>query len=64
MDSFSYYQHMLIPNCEPHEIPNLSYLNNGLIWNSYGLKAVICRYTTNYDVLGGGLVLCNKRHPF
>lgn len=64
MDSFSYYQHMLIPNCEPHEIPNLSCLNNGLIWNSYGLKAVICRYTTNYDGLRGDWYYVIKDTPF
>ena len=48
MDSWRYYNHALIPNCAPHEVPNIDALKNESTWNSNG-KALLARWTTDYD---------------
>lgn len=41
------YQHMMLPTCAPHEEPDLLPLQDGSVFN--GEKAVLARWTTDYD---------------
>ena len=48
-DEWIYYNHALIPRCAPHEVPNLSRINDKSIWKTIGKKAVFARWTTDFD---------------
>ena len=47
--NWQYYNHALIPNCAPHEVPNLTEIESGAIWSGIGRKAVFARWTSDYD---------------
>ena len=42
-----YYNHALIPTCAPHELPDVSVLDNQEIWNIG--KPLLARWTTDFD---------------
>ena len=44
-----YYNHALIPNCAPHETPDLSSVYDKSIWKDIGKKAVFVRWTSEFD---------------
>ncbi len=49
MSTWKYYNKALIPNCAPHEEPNLEELKDKKIWNQDGKKALFARWTTDWD---------------
>ncbi len=52
IDGWHYYNHAAVPNCAPHETPNLGPINDKSIWNLQsedGSKPLIVRYTTDFD---------------
>ncbi len=44
-----YYNHALIPNCAPNEMPDLKQLEDKEIWNQNGKKALFARWITDWD---------------
>lgn len=49
-DEWKYYNHAAIPNCAPHEMPELSAINDGSIWHLFGdSKPILARWTENWD---------------
>lgn len=46
---WKYYNHAAIPTVAPHEMPDLSPVKNGSIWNIEGKKPLLIRYTTDWD---------------
>ena len=46
---WKYYNHAAIPTTAPHEIPDLTPLKDGSIWNIEGQKPLLVRYTTDWD---------------
>lgn len=46
---WKYYNHAAIPTVAPHEMPDLSPVNDGSIWNIEGKKPLLIRYTTDWD---------------
>lgn len=49
VDGWSYYKHAMIPTCAPHEMPNLSPINDGSIWKVGGGTPLLARWTTDWD---------------
>lgn len=46
---WKYYNHAAIPTVAPHEMPDLSPVNDCSIWNIEGRKPLLVRYTTDWD---------------
>ena len=46
---WKYYNHAAIPTTAPHEMPDLTPVRNGSIWNIEGKKPLLVRYTTDWD---------------
>ena len=46
---WKYYNHAAIPGVSPHEVPDLSPIKNGDIWNLDGGKPLLARWTTDFD---------------
>lgn len=46
---WKYYNHAYIPDGAPHEQPDMIPLNNGSLWKSTDNKALLARWTTNFD---------------
>lgn len=44
-----YYNHALLPNCEPHEEPNIEILKDPRIWKISKKMPYLIRWTSNYD---------------
>ena len=50
MDGWKYYNHAIIPDCAPHEVPDLEPINDGTIWGKQEFKgALFARWTTDFD---------------
>lgn len=49
INGWKYYNHAAIPSTAPHEVPDLSPLTDGSIWNIEGRKPLLVRYTTDWD---------------
>ena len=49
MSTWKYYNKALIPNCAPHEEPDIEELKDKKIWNQNGKKALFARWTTDWD---------------
>ena len=48
-ENWRYYNHAIIPNCAPHEAPDVSVINDKSIWKNIGKKAVFARWTSDFD---------------
>ena len=48
MNNWIYYKHALIPSVAPHEIPDLTSIEDGTAWKSNGTP-VFARWTTDFD---------------
>ena len=48
-NDWKYYNHALIPNCAPHEVPDLTGIEDKSIWKGIGKNAVFARWTSEYD---------------
>ena len=46
---WKYYNHAAIPTCAPHEMPDLTPVEDGSIWHIEGKKPLLVRYTTDWD---------------
>jgi len=46
---WKYYNHAAIPTSAPHEVPDLTPVKDGSIWNIEGKKPLLVRYTTDWD---------------
>jgi len=46
---WKYYNHSAIPTTAPHEVPDLSSVEDGSIWSIGGGKPFLVRWTDNYD---------------
>ena len=44
--SWKYYNHAMIPNCAPHEVPDMKPVEDGSVWRGGGYFA---RWTTDFD---------------
>lgn len=49
MKTWKYYNHALLPVTTPNECPDLSELQDKDTWNYNGNKALLARWTTNFD---------------
>lgn len=50
MDTWKYYNHALLPEVAPHEIPNLELLKKKEIWRAKGNgKALLARWISDFD---------------
>lgn len=49
VEGWEYYNHAVVPNCAPHESPNMIHLNDGSIWKIDGGKPFFARWTTEWD---------------
>ena len=49
VDGWEYYNHAAIPTCAPHEMPDLTPINNGNIWKIGGGTPLLARWTTEWD---------------
>lgn len=47
--NWKYYNHAVIPDTPPHELPDLTPLKDGSIWNIDGKFPLFARYTTDFD---------------
>ena len=47
-----YYNHAIIPNCAPHETPDLTPVSNGDIWKMIKRFPFFVRYTDEFDCVG------------
>ena len=36
IEGWKYYNHAAIPTCAPHEKPDISVIENGLVWSNIG----------------------------
>ena len=43
-----YYNHAAVPTCSPHEMPDLTPIKDGSIWNMKG-QPLLARYITDFD---------------
>ena len=48
MKDWKYYNHAVIPNCAPHECPDITLIKNGKIWKIGGVP-LFARWTTDFD---------------
>lgn len=49
INGWKYYNHAAISMCAPHEIPDLTPINNKTIWKIKGGKPLLVRWTTEFD---------------
>lgn len=49
VDGWKYYNHALIPTCEPHDTPDTFVLQNDELWDSEGKRPLLARWTTDWD---------------
>lgn len=49
VEGWRYYNHALLPDCAPHEIPNTSQINDKEFWENSTGKALMARWTSDYD---------------
>lgn len=49
IDDWNYYNHAVISALEPHEVPDISCIKDGTVWRKWGRKALLARWTTDYD---------------
>ena len=48
-EGWMYYNHAAVPTTAPHELPNLSPINDGSIWHAGGGTPLLARWTTDFD---------------
>lgn len=48
VEGWKYYNHAAVPTCAPHEIPDLTPINDGRIWKIGGVP-LFARWTDHYD---------------
>lgn len=49
IEGWEYYNHAAISACAPHEVPDLSPVENGTIWRIQGGVPLFVRWTTDWD---------------
>lgn len=49
IDGWKYYNHAALPDCAPHETPDDTPVKNNEIWKIANGKAILARWTTDYD---------------
>ncbi len=49
VSGWTYYNHAAIPSCAPHETPPLAPLEDGSIWRVGGGRALLARWTEDWD---------------
>lgn len=49
VDGWRYYNHALLPNCAPHEAPDIARLENKEFWVNNTGKVLMARWTSDYD---------------
>ena len=49
IEDWKYYNHAAISSLAPNEVPNLSPIKDGSIWNIGGKKPLLARWTTDFD---------------
>ncbi|MBQ8525169.1 MAG: hypothetical protein IJ460_00390 [Clostridia bacterium] len=49
IDGWKYYNHAVIPDCAPHDTPDINPVIDGSIWQIDGGKPILARWTTNFD---------------
>ena len=49
VEDWKYYNHAVVSNLEPHEVPDLSCVKDKSIWREWGGCPVLARWTTDYD---------------
>lgn len=50
IDGWKYYNHAAIPTCAPHEMPDLTPIENGAIWHNLGGGTpLLARWTEDFD---------------
>ena len=65
INDWKYYNHGVVSSKAPHEIPNLSPIEDGSIWHIDGKHPLMVRYTTDWDCgYDTGWWYCIKDTPF
>ena len=49
ISGWRYYNHALLPDCAPHEIPDITGMNSREFWTNRSGLAALARWTSNYD---------------
>lgn len=50
VDGWRYYNHALLPTCAPHEITDVSRLNEKVFWSQTPGNAILARWTSDFDL--------------